>query len=175
MVVILMGVSGAGKTAVGVQLAGVLGWAFVDADSLHPPENVAKMARGVPLTDRDRAPWLAALRALIEDTLARGESAVLACSALKARYRAVLGSGQGGVHIVYLKGSRELIHKRLEARAGHYMKAGLLESQFSALERPADALVVNVDRPLREVVACILGGLHLTAAVKETQETQETL
>lgn len=168
MVVILMGVSGAGKTAVGVQLAGVLGWAFVDADSLHPPENVAKMARGVPLTDRDRAPWLAALRALLSDHGARGESVVLACSALKDRYREVLGGGQRKVRFVYLKGSRELIHKRLKARAGHYMKAGLLESQFGALERPADALVVSVDRPLQEVVACILGGLHLTEDAQET-------
>lgn len=96
------------------------------------------------LTNRDRAPWLAALRALLSDRVAGGENTVLACSALKAR-------------------------------AGHYMKAGLLESQFGALEEPEDALVVNVDRPLREVVACILGGLRLTTAVKEIQEAQETL
>jgi len=168
VVVVLMGVSGASKTAVGRRLARVLGWTFIDADDLHPPDNVAKMARGVPLTDRDRAPWLEALRARLSDHGARGESVVLACSALKDRYREVLGGGQREVRFVYLKGSRELIHKRLEARAGHYMKAGLLESQFGALEEPADALVANVDRPLQEVVACILSGLHLTAA-------QETL
>ncbi len=127
-VVVIMGVSGAGKTTVGRALAERLGWAFADADDVQPPENVAKMARGEGLTNADREPWLHALVALIDAHHARDEPLVLACSALKSRYRNLLRRPE--VQFVYLESDPDTIRARLEARTGHYMKAGLLESQF---------------------------------------------
>jgi gluconokinase len=145
-VLVVMGVSGSGKTTVGRLLADRLGWEFADADAFHGDENIAKMAAGIPLDDRDRLPWLQTLRALILDRLETGRSLVLACSALKQAYRDLLSGDDRRVSFIYLKGSQALIRSRLQARAGHYMLANLLESQFQALEEPADALVLDVGR-----------------------------
>ena len=133
VVVVVMGVTGVGKTTIGRLVAEDYGWAFLDADDFHPPANVAKMRSGVPLTDADREPWLTALRAEIDARLARSESAVLACSALKQSYRDRLHANDA-VCFVYLRGDAALIHARLLARSGHYMDPGLLASQFAALE-----------------------------------------
>jgi gluconokinase len=143
MIVLVMGVAGAGKTTVGTLLAKELGWTFADADSYHPPENVKKMASGKPLTDADRAPWLASLRKLIQTWISTNESAVLACSALKQTYRAQLQVSRE-VHVVYLRGTLGLIHKRMLHRSGHYMDPNLLQSQFDTLEEPSDAVVIDV-------------------------------
>jgi gluconokinase len=122
MIVVLMGVSGAGKTTVGECLAAELGWTFVEADEFHPPTNIEKMRAGTPLTDGDRRPWLRALRGRIDEACGRGENAVLACSALKAEYREYLERGcPADVRYVYLRASAELIRRRLEAREGHFM------------------------------------------------------
>jgi len=146
MVVILMGVSGAGKTFIGERLADALGGSFYEGDDYHPQRNVKKMSQGIALTDADRAPWLDALHALIGDLLAEDEAAILSCSALKRAYRDRLVKGHDGVRIVYLRGSYELIRQRLERRQGHFMKADLLASQFQALEEPeASENVLTVD------------------------------
>jgi gluconokinase len=145
MIVVVMGVTGAGKTTVGRALARALGAGFVDADDYHPPANVEKMRGGVPLTDADRAPWLARLNALLRERAGSGGSAVLACSALKAAYRETLFRDLPDARLVYLRGSRETIERRLAERRGHYMNPALLESQFAALEEPADAVVAEVD------------------------------
>jgi gluconokinase len=153
MVVLLMGVSGAGKTTIGERLAAELGWAFHDGDDFHPPANVEKMRRGIPLTDDDRRPWLEALRDRIAALAGKGESAVVACSALKAAYRDVLRRGRADVRIVYLKGSYDLIDARLRDRPGHFFDPTLLASQFDALEEPLDAIAVDVGQGPGEVVA----------------------
>ncbi|MEX2540322.1 MAG: gluconokinase [Trueperaceae bacterium] len=157
--VVVMGVSGSGKSTVGGLLARRLGWEFADADTYHPQANILKMAAGIPLDDEDRMPWLVALRSLIDEHLAAGRSLVLACSALKRQYRRILAEGSERVSFVYLKGSRELILRRMSERSGHYMKPELLDSQFEALEEPADALVFDIDLPpvkLAELVALAL-------------------
>ena len=136
-VVAVMGVSGAGKTTVGQLLAARLGWAFIEGDRLHSTENVAKMKRGLALTDADRAPWLAAIAAAIDDWRGRGEHGVITCSALKRSYRRQIVGDRPDVRLVYLAGSRDLIAARLRARRGHFMPAGLLDSQFATLEPPA--------------------------------------
>lgn len=154
--VIVMGVAGCGKTTVGEALAKHLGWQFYDADGFHPAENVAKMANGTPLTDSDRAPWLAALHALISASLKENRPAVLACSALKESYRQELLEGNEGVQIVYLKGSYELIWSRISQRKDHYMKPNMLKSQFETLEEPANALTFDVSMPVEGIVQAIL-------------------
>src|SRR6185369_4329143 len=141
---IVMGVSGSGKTEVGRSLAKQLGWDFYDADDFHPPENVAKMAKGIPLDDSDRAPWLASLHNLIASSLKEDHSGVLACSALKERYRQQLMDGNSDVQLVYLKGSYDLIWSRMEQRTDHYMKPHMLKSQFDALEEPKNALIIDI-------------------------------
>ena len=141
MTIVVMGVAGAGKTTIGSLLADRLGWRFVDGDQLHPAANVEKMARGMPLSDEDRLPWLAAVRKVMGESQARGENLIVACSALKQAYRDFLG---GQIAWVYLKGSRELIRSRLDARQQHFAKSNLLDSQWAALEEPRDGLVVDI-------------------------------
>jgi gluconokinase len=153
---IVMGVSGCGKTSVGKALAGHLGWDFYDADDFHPPENISKMTNGIPLDDSDRAPWLAALHDLISSSLKMDRPGVLACSALKERYRQQLLDGNDGVQIVYLKGSYDLIWSRMEKRTGHYMKPDMLKSQFDALEEPTNALWVDMSMSVDDIVQEIL-------------------
>ena len=149
---IVMGVSGCGKSSVGRALADSLGWDFYDADDFHPPENVAKMTDGLPLDDSDRAPWLASLHDIISTNLKADKPGVLACSALKERYRRQLMDGNEGVQIVYLKGSYELIWSRMSAREEHYMKPHMLRSQFEALEEPLNAYTVDISLPIDAVV-----------------------
>lgn len=142
--ILVMGVAGSGKTTVGSRLAAALGWTFYEGDAFHPPENIRKMAAGVPLDDADRAPWLDRLRALLADCLARNQRAVLACSALKESYRQRLSQGLPGLRFVYLTGDPDLIASRLAHRQGHYMKPGMLASQLAALEEPQDALRLDI-------------------------------
>jgi gluconokinase len=144
LAVVVMGVSGCGKTEVGRRLAQRLGARFIDADDLHPPANVQKMRAGIPLDDADRAPWLALLNARLRDATAAGASIVLACSALKQRYRDLLADGVPGLRFVHLAGSRELIAARLAMRQHRYMPPSLLDSQFAALEPPVDAIVIDI-------------------------------
>ena len=152
-----MGVSGSGKTTLGKALAQRLGWDFFDADDFHPPANIVKMAAGVPLSDSDRAPWLAALHEQLLSTLKAGRHPVLACSALKDKYRAQLLEGMDGIAIIYLKGSYDLIFSRMSIREGHYMKPEMLRSQFDALEEPKDAVVLDVEMSLEEMIDTIIG------------------
>ena len=153
MVVLLMGVAGSGKTTIGRQLADELGWKFADADDFHPPANVAKMTTGIPLDDTDRAPWLAAIRLYIDTRLAAGENAVVTCSALKEKHRAVLLAHAPDVKLVYLRGTREVLLSRISARQGHFMKPAMLDSQLATLEEPAGALVIDIDQSPVQIIA----------------------
>jgi len=143
MIICVMGVAGAGKSTVGQLLAAELDCAFVDGDSLHPPANIDKMTRGIPLTDADRAPWLDAIHARIVESSQRHEGLVFACSALKQRYRDALARGVP-ITWVYLKGSEEVIRARLQGRQHHFMKAQMLASQLADLEEPKDAIVIDI-------------------------------
>jgi gluconokinase len=160
MIVIVMGVVGAGKTTVGRLLAEQLGWEFADADDFHPKSNVDKIRHGIALTDEDRAPWLAALREEIIRWIHEGRNVVLACSALKRSYRQELDAG-AEVRFVYLKGSANLIAQRLRARRGHYAGEAILASQFDDLEEPVDAVTVDIDASPQEIVAEIRQKLGL--------------
>jgi gluconokinase len=160
VVLLLMGVSGSGKTTIGLRLAAELGWSFRDADDFHPAANVAKMSTGVPLTDSDRAPWLAAIRAHIEAALARGENAIVTCSALKEAYRAAAIPDRQRVKLIHLAGDFDLILERMEHRR-HFMKPEMLQSQFDTLEKPADALTVNIAKTPGEIVTEIRRHLGL--------------
>jgi gluconokinase len=151
MITVLMGVSGCGKTTVGRLLCERLGWRFLDADDFHPPANVAKMRSGTPLDDEDRWPWLDLLNRLLREEHSSGGSCVLACSALKQKYRDRLAAGLPAVRWVHLAGTQELIAARLQARRGHYMPPTLLQSQFAALEPPAEALVIDVSPSAQEI------------------------
>jgi carbohydrate kinase (thermoresistant glucokinase family) len=165
-VAVVMGVSGVGKTTVGRHLAERLGWKFAEGDSFHPPGNVAKMKSGQPLTDADRAPWLAAIADVIGGWLSRGECGVITCSALKRNYRRQIIADRCNVRLVYLDGSRELIARRLATRKDHFMPASLLDSQIATLEPPAadeDPITVGVDQPIEEIVERIIGVLSPSA------------
>jgi gluconokinase len=165
-IVMVMGVSGSGKTTVGALLAGNLGWLYAEADDFHPRSNVEKMAAGHPLTDADRRPWLAAIGRWIDERRAAGEPGVVTCSALKRAYRDQLCEGRPEVRVVYLEGGRDLIAKRLVARHGHFFAPSMLDSQFADLEPPAPdegALSVSVEGTPPEVVARIVDGLGLRA------------
>jgi gluconokinase len=155
MIVIVMGVTGSGKTTVGTRLAHELGWTFHDADDFHPPANVEKMRAGIALTDADREPWLQAIRRCIDRTVESGASAVFGCSALKAAYRSTLADGRPEVRFVHLCGPEPLIAERLRRRVGHFMNPRLLDSQFETLEPPADAIEVEVALPLAAQVRAI--------------------
>jgi gluconokinase len=151
LIIILMGVSGSGKTTIGKLLVAELGWEFLEADDFHPPANIDKMRRGIPLNDADRDPWLAAMAEALEVRARAGRNAVLACSALKEAYRKRLRVSPD-VRFVYLKGSFEEIEERLGDRRGHFFSPDLLESQFEALEEPRDALVVEISDPPEAIV-----------------------
>jgi gluconokinase len=143
-IAILMGVSGSGKTTVGRLLATKLRWPFFEGDDFHPPANVEKLRRGIPLTDEDRMPWLGALGKLIGHLESRGQNAVIACSALRSQYRDLLRGAGHSVQIIYLKGDVELIRQRLKKRRGHLAAASLLDSQVEELEEPSDAFAVSI-------------------------------
>lgn len=169
-VIVVMGVSGAGKTTVGAALAARLGWEFIEGDRLHPPENVAKMTSGQPLDDADRAPWLAAVAQAIEECRGRGGHAVVVCSALKKRYRDIIIGGRADVRLVYLDGSHGEIAERLEGRRGHFMPAGLLGSQFATLEPPAAderPIVVSIAPPVAAIVEEVVAALRAGPAQRE--------
>ena len=158
---IVMGVSGCGKSSVGKSLAEKLGWDFYDADDFHPPENVTKMSNGIPLDDSDRALWLVALHDLISSSLTKNRPGVLACSALKERYRQQLMDSNNDVGLVYLKGSYDLIWSRMLARKEHYMKPHMLQSQFAALEEPANALTIDISMSVDDIVQEIISSMSL--------------
>ena len=147
-----MGVSGSGKTTLGKVLARKLGWDFFDADDFHPPENIIKMMVGIPLSDSDRAPWLASLHDQLYTTLQTDHHPVLACSALKEKYRARLLEGIDGIAVIYLKGSYDLILARMSAREEHYMEPEMLRSQFEALEEPESAFILDVSLPVEVMI-----------------------
>ncbi len=162
-VVIIMGVSGCGKSTIGALLAQNLQWEFKDADWFHPPSNVEKMHSGIPLTDEDRWPWLHAVAAWIDKMRGSGGHGVVACSALKRRYRDILIGDRADVRLLYLKGDEELIARRLATRHEHFMPSGLLHSQFETLEEPGpdeNPIVVSIEPQPREIVARILTALN---------------
>ena len=160
MIAVVMGVSGSGKTTIGSAAAARLGWQFLDGDDFHPPENVAKMSTGKPLTDDDRWPWLDRLNAELREREARGESAMLACSALKRAYRDRLSRGLTDWRLVFLDGSFELLRQRMKERKHRYMPASLLQSQFATLEPPADAIRIDVAEPFERCVEKIRAALQ---------------
>jgi len=160
MVIVVMGPTGSGKTTIGSLLAQQLGWDFVDADQFHSAANKEKMHQGIPLTDADRAPWLAAIHQQIEQWIAEKRNVVLACSALKQSYRDLLWRG-GDVKLVYLKGSYELIAQRLLTRHGHFADEHILAGQFADLEEPADAITVDISAPPEKIVEEICRRLGL--------------
>ena len=166
MIVVLMGVSGCGKTTIGQILSGKLGWPLLDADQFHSAASIDKMRNGIALEDADRWPWLDRMNAALRQSEAHDESVLLACSALKQAYRDRIATGIAEIRWIYLKGRFELIRERLEARKGHYMKAGLLESQFAALEEPVDALSVDIDGSPASIADSILRRLQALPARK---------
>lgn len=158
-ILVVMGVSGAGKSTIAKAVAARLGWTFLEGDDLHPAANVAKMKSGIPLDDADRAPWLAAIAAWIDRQAQAGEPGIIACSALKRRYRQALTDGRPFARIVYLEGDRDIIRERIEARKHAYFPAALLDSQFDALEPPGPdehPIVVDVAQPLEAQVEAIV-------------------
>ncbi|WP_293853814.1 gluconokinase [uncultured Alsobacter sp.] len=163
-VIVIMGVSSSGKTTTATALSERLGWPFRDADSFHPPANVEKMSRGIPLDDGDRAPWLAAIAAWIQERIARGEHGIVTCSALKRAYRDVIMAGKPGARLVHLVGNRALIGERMARRSNHFMPTSLLDSQFATLEPPGsdeDVLSVEVSVSPARVADGIIAELGL--------------
>ena len=167
-VVIVMGVSGSGKTTIGALLAGLLHWEFADADSFHPAANVAKMRSGIPLTDEDRWPWLRAIAAWIDERRATGGHGVVTCSALKRSYREVIIDGRPDVRLVYLNGDEALIAHRMAMRHEHFMPVALLQSQLNTLEEPGpdeQPIVVSIDAAPHAIAQQIIAALRLKPAV----------
>ena len=156
---IVMGVSGSGKTTLGTALAKRLGWEFADADHFHSQANREKMARGEPLGDDDRQPWLERLHQLLADHMCEGKPVVLACSALKQKYRDTLVHGLDGIALVYANGSKELIAERMRNR-NHFMPVSLLDSQFNTLELPTKAINADISRPINELVPLVIGEMQ---------------
>ena len=152
MIVVIMGVSGCGKSTVGGLLAKQLGWAYHEGDAFHSAENIDKMSRGVSLDDDDRGPWLAAIKEAIDRCVDDASDAVFACSALRRAYRSALSADIVDIRFVYLKGDFETIRERMKSRDGHYMKATMLESQFSSLEAPGDAIEIDVGNSPQGIV-----------------------
>jgi gluconokinase len=155
MVIVIMGPAGAGKTTIGQALAAELGWRFVDGDEAHPPGNIEKMHAGIPLTDADREPWLTALHAIAAQAIGRGQPTVIACSALKERYRQLLRGGLDPVRFVYLQATEAVLQRRLAERASHFFNPALLATQLAALEEPADALLVDATWPPARILGAI--------------------
>ena len=164
-ILVIMGVSGSGKTTIATLLAKKLGWVFRDGDEFHPAANVEKMKSGMPLTDEDRWPWLEAVARFIDEELARGTKTIVACSALKRRYRDIIIDGRKGVRLIYLKGEKALLERRLAQRHGHFMPSSLLKTQFDALDEPGleeNPLIVSVDATPDQTVDHILAELEVT-------------
>ncbi len=161
-IVILMGVSGSGKTTVGQLLAKGLNWRFYEGDDFHPKTNVNKMSQRIALTDEDRAPWLAALDHLIQDLIQETQSAVITCSGLKQAYRDFLEANRNQVVFVYLKGSYDLIRERLLSRKGHFMNSDLLRSQFATIDEPQDVLTVDIPEKINVIIDQIKQALQLS-------------
>ncbi len=159
MIILVMGVSGSGKTTVGEKLAESLGCEFRDADDFHPQENINKMRNGIALNDVDRLPWLQKMQDVIKQCLSENTNLVLTCSALKESYRQMLLINGESVKLVYLKGSFTLIHKRLKERLNHFMSEKLIKSQFDILEEPLDAITVDISQPLEAIVQEIIDKL----------------
>lgn len=153
---LIMGVSGSGKTTVGKALAQKLRWDFFDADDFHPAQNIAKMTNGIPLSDSDRAPWLASLHQLLVSTLRSNHHPILACSALKEKYRAQLLDGLEGIEIIYLRGDYDLIWSRMSARTGHYMRPEMLRSQFAAIEEPTSGFALDISISVEDMIDKIM-------------------
>jgi gluconokinase len=171
-VLVIMGVSGSGKSTIAALLAEKLGWPFRDADEFHPPANVEKMKSGVPLTDADRWPWLEAIAAWIDEERARGTHAIVTCSALKRAYRRIIIGDRPDVRLVFLKGDMALITERLAKRHGHFMPPSLLQSQFDALEEPGpdeNPVIVSIAPAPAEVVRQILWRLRLDMTKEEAR------
>jgi carbohydrate kinase (thermoresistant glucokinase family) len=162
-VFVVMGVSGSGKSSIAESLRDALGWAFQEGDELHPPSNVQKMHAGIPLTDEDRAPWLASIKGWIDARLSAGENGLVTCSALKRRYRDFLTAGRPAVRVLYLKAANDVLEARVEHRPGHFMPASLLDSQLKTLEEPQaeeHPLTVWVDGTKAESVASALAAIR---------------
>jgi gluconokinase len=159
--IVVMGVSGSGKSTVGAPLAARLNWRFADGDDFHPMANVRKMAAGIPLDDQDRLPWLKTLNVMLRDAGAANQSVVLACSALRQSYRDTLSDGLPGLRFVHLSGSIDVIAQRLNSRVHRYMPPSLLVSQFTTLEPPLDALTLDVGAPVGTLVQAIIDGFGL--------------
>ena len=160
MIVVIMGATGAGKTTIGTMLAAQLNWQFADADTFHPPANIEKMSRGIPLNDADRAPWLEAMRKAILEWIAAGKNVVLACSALKRAYRELLRPSPE-VKIIYLKGNYALFAERIRHRHGHFAGESILAGQFADLEEPGDTITVDAAQSPEQIVAEIRKRLAL--------------
>ncbi|MCX7596781.1 MAG: gluconokinase [Fischerella sp.] len=161
MIILVMGVSGSGKTTIGQLLADSLKWEFHDADNFHLPKNIDKMRRGIPLDDADRLPWLQDIQTAIKQWLEENQNVVLACSALKDSYRQYFFIGDQRIKLVYLKGSYELIQKRLQGRQNHFMPEKLLQSQLDILEEPADAIYVDISQPPQLIIQEIRESLQI--------------
>jgi gluconokinase len=160
MICIIMGVAGSGKSTIGVLLSRQTGWQFYDGDDFQPPENIEKMSRGIPLTDRDRQFWLLRLKTLIDEKMSNKSNAIIACSALKESYREFLQGDNRSIVWIYLKGDRDLLYKRLQQRQNHFMKADLLASQLEVFEEPSNAFIVSIEQTPQAIVGQILDRLR---------------
>ena len=164
--IVIMGVSGSGKTTISTLLSEQLGWTAAEADEFHPEANIAKMSAGIPLTDEDRWPWLDSIRNWMSSQAGTGHSTIVTCSALKHSYRDVLATASGEVHFIHLNGDAAVLSERMKTRSGHFMPASLLPSQLSTLEPLADdepGLVIDILKPPTEIAEEILARLNLSA------------
>lgn len=169
-ILVLMGVSGSGKTTIGRLLSEKLHWPFFDADSFHPAENIAKMANGIPLTDLDRKPWLERIRKRMEKETAAGRSAIFGCSALKKKYRDFLRAAPVPVQFIYLRAAPALLSERLTARKGHFMKEEMLSSQLAAFEEPENAWTVDASKAPDAIISDIAERLHAKKSERENRD-----